>query len=435
MTLKKPPTPVGEPVDAWLDDLLASAPPVEPSDPGPQAEFEPEEEPSAWRNKLLVSKEGAIKSCVANALTIAREHPLLAGKLRWNERAQVAEWSSPPPWAKEPRPITDADSVEAAKWIGETETSAVSDSFFASAFLAEAHRRSYDPVRDYLESLEWDGTPRVDGWMASYLGAEDSPYARAVGLAWLVSAAARTYQPGCKADHMIVLEGAQGIGKSSAISALAGPWYAEVSIDTREKDSALSLHGPWIVEWAELAGLTTREAEATKAFLSRQKDWLRPPYGRCHVSMLRRCVIAGSTNESVYVNDHSGNRRYWPVSCGETGKLDPTGIAHDRDRLWAEVVQWYRDGEHWWLSPENEEIARLEQEKRRESDTWEGIIAFRLIGETRITVRAIVEALDLPSSAQNAGSSRRITRAMRRLGWSPARIDGAPGYERIEELI
>lgn len=406
--------------DGWevLEGGLSKPPPTDPDDPGPQSQ-EPNAPPE-WKASLLLTEQGSIRSCMGNALSLFRNHPDLKDRLRWDERRQAAEWIAPPPWRRidsEPS-VVDLDSVEASAWVASALRSSIAHTHMFEAMVTEAKRRSSDPVRVYLESLEWDGHPRAQKWLTAYMGTQSTRYSDAVGLAWLVSAVARTMKPGCQADHMLVIEGVQGVGKSRSLSALAQPWYVEISIDTRSPDSALALHGPWIVEWSELAGLSRRESEATKAFLSRRTDWLRPPYGRSHISLPRRCVVAGTTNESTYVNDQTGNRRYWPVRACEVCRMNPDRLALERDQIWAEAVKLYRSGAKWWLTDELEAIARSEQEKRLEPDVWEETIRDHLVGLTETTVREVLNKLELPASAQGPGTARRIDRIMRRLKWS-----------------
>ena len=179
-------------------------------------------------------------------------------------------------------------------------------------------------------------------WLPRYLGADTDPeYLDAVGTAFLVSAVARIYEPGCQADHMLVFSGGQGIGKTRATQILGWPWTTDSVPDLHSKDSAIHLQGVWLVEMAELAALRKSEIESTKAFISRRVDRFRPPYGKRTVEIPRQCVFVGTTNEATYLKDPTGNRRFWPV---QIANVDFATLEKGRDKLWAEAVELYRQG-------------------------------------------------------------------------------------------
>ena len=182
-----------------------------------------------------------------------------------------------------------------------------------SAVLAVAHENRFDPVREYLEGLTWDRVPRIGKWLATYLSAEDTDYASAVGKRWLISCVARAILPGCKADSALIFEGNQGEGKSTAFTTLGGPWFSDELAAIGTKDSALQLSGAWIIELSELDALTKARASTVKAFLSRRVDRFRPPYGRRVIEQPRSCVFCGTVNHSQYLEDETGGRRFWPV--------------------------------------------------------------------------------------------------------------------------
>ncbi len=228
-------------------------------------------------------------------------------------------------------------------------------------------------MRNYLESLVWDKVPRIDAWLIDYLGCTDSQFIRAASSRWLLSAVARIFRPGCQADHVLLLEGPQGIRKSSALRALVGDeWFADHIADLGCKDSRLDLLGKWVIEMSELASMRRAEIEKVKAFLTARTDHFRPPYGRRAVDVPRQNVFAASTNDEQPFVDSSGNRRFWPVRCGN---IDAARIERDRDQLWAEAYHRYRQGEVWWLdTQELNLLAREEQEERYEPGVWDDII-------------------------------------------------------------
>lgn len=228
----------------------------------------------------------------------------------------------------------------------------------------------FDPVLDYLNTLRHDGVLRLDTWLTSYLGAEDNPLNRAIGRKMLVAAVRRARQPGCKFDQIVVLEGEQGGGKSSALRILAGDENfsdAEIlSADQREQQELIA--GVWICELSELAGLRKTEIEKVKLFASKTCDSARPAYGRARVDRLRRCIFVGTTNDAEYLQDPTGNRRFWPVS---TGTIDLAALRRDRDQLWAEAA---KANEELTIPPALWPAATERQASRLVSDPWEDVL-------------------------------------------------------------
>jgi predicted P-loop ATPase len=218
----------------------------------------------------------------------------------------------------------------------------------------------------------------------TYLGAEDTPLNRAIASLWMISAVARIMQPGCKADHMLILEGPQGIRKSTALKLLASDaWFTDELAEIGSKDAAQQMRGVWIIEMAELDAIGRAEVSRIKAFLTRTSDRYRPPNERYVITVPRQCVFAGSVNPDTYLRDETGNRRFWPLRCGE---IDLDGLRRDRDQLWAEAVARFNAGAHWWL--EDRDLiasATAEQEARYEPDAWDALIE-RWLGSERRSV-------------------------------------------------
>lgn len=246
-----------------------------------------------------------------------------------------------------------------------------------------AKRDSRNPLREYLDELKWDGTARIDTWLTQYLGTEDTPYSRSVGRKWLISAVARALVPGSKVDTLIVLEGPQGEGKSTALRVLAGDpeWFSDTPIQIGEKDAYVALRGKWIYELAELASLRKADLDKMKAFFSAPTDSYRPPYGREQVTVPRTCVFAGTVNLGEYLSDPTGARRFWPVRIGT---IDLESLRSDRDQLWAEAVRIYRDWVGrgspqsdylWWPSPSERATFEAEQDERAMRHPWSEVIA------------------------------------------------------------
>ena len=240
--------------------------------------------------------------------------------------------------------------------------------------------RSFHPIREYLEGLpEWDGIPRLEELLIDYLGAEDSPYTRAITKKTFTAAVARVMNPGCKFDCMLVLCGPQGIGKSTIFQKLGGKWFTDsLSMnDMKDKTAAEKLQGSWILEVGELAGIKKAEVEAVKSFLSRQMDKYRPAFGRRTVEYPRQCIIVGSTNADMgFLRDSTGNRRFWPVQvCGvEPDRAPWTLNDYTVGQVWAEALEAWKAGEELFLTGDVAREALEQQKLAMENDERLGLI-------------------------------------------------------------
>jgi predicted P-loop ATPase len=306
-----------------------------------------------------------------------RQEVLIRRQLPWDEQQPRLS-----------RAWTDTDDVRCAEWLQRRELN-VGPTTVSRAAGAVAREIRIHPVRDYLATLRWDGAPRLAEWTVIYLGAGDTELNRAFGARWMISGVARVMQPGCKVDHMLILEGPQGAKKSSAIKTLAGAeWFTDELAEIGSKDAAQQMRGIWIVEFAELDAISRAEVSRIKAFLTRTTDRYRPPYERYVITTPRQCIFAGSVNPETYLRDETGNRRFWPVRCGT---IDLDALARDRDQLWAEAVARYREGAIWWLDePALVASAKAEQDQRYQADAWDARIDRWLVYERRRVNRGYV---------------------------------------------
>ncbi len=241
---------------------------------------------------------------------------------------------------------------------------------------------------------------------------------------FLIAMVARIFQPGCKVDYMLVLEGDQGVEKSTACAVLAGRWFSDDLPDIHAKDARQHLRGKWLVEVAELAAFTRAESEALKAFITRDCERYRPPYGRKDVSEPRQCVFVGTTNRSIYIKDETGGRRFWPVAVAH---VNVEALARDRDQLFAEAVHAYRHGKQWWPNPEFERLhIKPEQDSRYENDPWDEDVADFVANRDRVTVSEIArQALHFEAIARvGTQDQRRIVAILTKLGWEQGRRTG-----------
>lgn len=255
------------------------------------------------------------------------------------------------PWGvKAGSMVTDDDIIRIKAWVTERYRFEPSRNLVSEAVTYAALKHSRHPVQEYLAGLRWDGKERIHRWLYDYMGARGVPkaYLRAISTKTLCAMVARILEPGLKFDHILVMEGAQGIGKSTAGRILAGEeWFCDTLPDIRDKDAMLNLQGAWVVEIGELATLRRADSETHKAFLSRQVDRVRPPYGERWIDVPRQCIFLGTTNPGSYLKDKTGNRRFWPV---QVGQCDFKGLEKARDQLLAEAVETYEVfAEKLWL--------------------------------------------------------------------------------------
>jgi predicted P-loop ATPase len=293
---------------------------------------------------------------------------------------------------------------------------------------------SFNSMADYFDSRKWDGVPRCERLLENYFGADDTPFNRAIGQKVLIAAVRRVRQPGTKFDFMMVLEGEQGSGKSTAINILAGPQsFSDQSIlAADEKAQAEAVQGVLLFEISELDGMSRAEMSKVKAFLSRNVDRIRHAYARHRVDQPRTCVFIGTTNEDTYLRDTTGNRRFWPVRAGE---IDLDALKRDKDQLWAEAAHTEALGAPIGLEPELYSDAEALQSQRQEIDPWADILSSvegdREGANLKVFSSTLLgDKLRISSDNQKNFHAKRLAAVMRSLGWDgpkPIRIRGKPG--------
>jgi predicted P-loop ATPase len=325
------------------------------------------------QNNLLCNADGQTpKPCLANAIQFLRYDPAWQGVLGYNTFSLHAMALKSPPWGGICGRWTDNMDSLAAEWLQRRAGVLVNSAIAAEAVQAVAMDNPYHPVQDYVRGLVWDCKPRIDNWLTFYMGVESTNYTKATGAKWLISAVARAMNPGCKADCVLLIEGKQGLGKSTALRILASDeWFTDHISTLGSKDAMLELAGNWIVELAELDARRS-EQETIKAFLSRTYDKFRAPYGRRIEAFPRSCVFAASCNDQTPLRDATGARRWWSVLATT---IDTELLARDRDQLWAEAYRRWREGASWWL--ETDELkadAASEADKRYDPGAWDDLI-------------------------------------------------------------
>jgi predicted P-loop ATPase len=391
-----------------------------------------------WRTGLVYSSGDDPKlkpKALQNIMLFVQHHKQLAGVFAYDDFAKQVVLLRRPPWwpANEdwtPRALQDEDLVRCTGFLETLHlTPKVTDT--TNAIIAAAVAQKFNPVQDHLLGLKWDGVPRLTGgmvegesigcWLAEYLGADDTDVNRAFSLRWMISAAARALRPGCKCDTMLILEGEQGAMKSTALRVLGTfgghCYYTDEVGELNSKDAAMQLQGVVIVEIGELNALGRAEANAIKAWLARQVDRFRPPFGKAVRDFPRQCVLAGTMNPvgNGYLKDETGGRRFFPVLVTD---VDLEALRRDADQLWAEAVHRFHAGEQWWLTPEEAVMAGKVVAERYEEDAWADAIDNFLECRAQVRLQEIMEeCLSIPKERQNQMVEKRIAKHLRHRRW------------------
>lgn len=320
-------------------------PPADPAEVPPGAE---------WRRSLIYDR-GELKACLANVYDVLTHDETWAGVLAFDEFALRTVLLKPTPFGADPGDWDQTHDSRTAIWMARKYRFTPSTALVAEAVEVAARANTVHPPRDWLRTLAWDGTARLDTWVARYLGADQSDYTARVGRWFLVGMVARVMRPGCKFDYCLVLEGDQGKKKSSILAAIGGLWFGDTDINLGDKDSMTALQGKWLHEFAELGSLARAEELRQKSFLSRQFDDYRPVYGRRFIRAPRQNVFAGSTNQWEWNKDPTGGRRFWPVEV-LVDEVDLAAFGLVREQLFAEALARFEAGERYWPSKTEQKV-------------------------------------------------------------------------------
>jgi predicted P-loop ATPase len=369
-----------------------------------------------WKDKIILSQKKAPLSIVANATAVFRLSEVWRNRLCFNDLSKNVEF--------EGRPWDDNFLTAVECWFQRHGLTIKREAIFNAARLV-ASEQSYHPIREYLKSLSWDGTNRLSSWLKKYARAKASPdehpdYLPLVGKCWMIAAVARVFEPGCQADNALVLEGAQGLGKSTLFRVLFEPWFTDHIPSMTSKDGQIALLGNWCVLLDEMGTWGKTAHGEAKQFVSRRFEQVRLPYDKFPTEFPRQSVMAGTINNlDGYLTDPTGNRRYWPVSI--SGKIDITAVGAVKNQLWAEAFHLYSQGEKWYF---DDEIATSSQETRIQQDIWHDAIAAYV--ESRNEVRSCAEvatyALNMDLGRLGQREKIRIGAVLRALGFEYAQI-------------
>lgn len=429
--------------------------------PGGPAGTSPNDPSRDARSQLTIGRSsGQPAKTIGNVLTILRLDHRWLDVLAYDAFAETPILTAQPPQRAQDKLAIEPgaawspqDATRTAAWIESEYGIAVPSAGVTEAVLAAAQHRKVHPVREYLDGLTWDGTARVERFFTTYCGVTEASYTHGVARMLFVGAVARVRAPGCKVDTIPILEGEQGRGKSRLIAALAAPWGADTPISLGDKDAYQSLRGVWIYELAELASFKGREAARIKSFASSPSDHYRPSYEPRARSVPRQCIFIGTTNESHYLADATGARRFWPI---RVERIDVDAVKRDRDQLWAEAAMMHRDGVQWWPDHDLASQGEAEQSERYEGDPWSDPLMAWLEKPTRtraldgggrdeeqldvtrgVTMAEILsEALHVPRERAGKYEQERARRILKDAGWErgPQRrergVQARPWYPR-----
>lgn len=407
-----------------------------------------------WKRLLTRNRNDQIEGTLHNLCTIIENDASLCGTFWLDESSAAVVMDRDTPWTGGNRyEFTDIDGGELAAWLQHPDRYRMATGADAAlqAVITVARRHARHPIRDYVQALQWDGTPRVETMLIDLFGCEDRLYNRQAAVCFMVSAVARLLwadpkqpQVGAKVDFMLVLEGPQGKKKSTALQTLFGAnWYVETHESPSKNDFFQIIRGCWGVEIAEMDSFNKADVTSVKTAITRRVDKFRAPYERMPRSYRRECVFVGTTNETEYLRDHTGGRRFLPVRVAPDGEINIDGITAERDQLWAEAAALFRAGTQWWTLPDD---APAEQEDRYTGDSWEDRVArwlakkapgenaypHRLNFEVAVgyttTDEILQYAIGVDAARHDRPSQMRVAAIMKRLEWRQQRCITESGY-------
>lgn len=365
------------------------------------------------------------RKTLKNAINYLYISPELRERAKFNQFTGDIELVGELPWSSKRGPgniWSDTDIILLKYHLAKTKKIEFSVEMLWEALRATSMRFAYHPVRQYIKSTPWDEQPRIDTWLCKYCGAADNAYTAAVGRKLLAGLVARVFTPGVKFDYCTVLEGGQGIGKSTVCNILGGEWYGDIILDPHSRDTIDMMRGKWVIELSEMEVTRRSDAQALKAFVSRTSDRARLAYARAALDFPRQCVFIGTINPDGmgYLSDNTGNRRFWPIRCGD--KIDMSGLEKVRDQLFAEAYIAYKKREVLYLTGDILKYAEIEQSERMSLDPWKDAVMSWMDGPgaevNELTVAQVWElVLGGAIKSISRGDQTRIGRILTDLGW------------------
>lgn len=402
-----------------------------------------EEDNNQWIRQLDVTGVGTYKPTMKNAVLFLTHDKNLKGRFSFNQFTYKVELNGKLPWEKRRfnmyREMNDLEVSHVCLYMAQTYQVEFPPPKMWDALFIAASDHTRHPVREWLDSLKWDGEKRLETWLIKYCGVEDTPYTRAVGKKTLTAAVARIYQPGIKFDTVLIMEGAQGIGKSTACAILGGKWFGDAPIEIHNiKDTIEYVHSHWIIEFGEMASVRRAEINTLKTFISRTEDDARPAYARARVRFPRQSIFIGTINpeDAGYLSDTDGNRRFWPVFCT---KFDNDKLRRDREQIFAEAVQAYHLGEPLYMQGHLQGEAAAQALLRVVKDPWENIISNFVEKNPEVhevtTEMIYTTVIGGSQVSMNSGHCRRIASALKFLGFYKVRNSHGVRYVKPEQIV
>lgn len=427
-------------LQGWdLHDLTTFAVMVTPPPARPPARAAPKLPPGAedWRIGLLYADSGKLIDCRENVIMVLQRHPAWQGVIGLDEFANQVMIRQPPEDIEgfDPGEWSTEHDVSLGLWFAQQEDRMLrmivkSTDTISQAVNFVASKNRFNPVRDYMDDLEWDGVDRLPTWLADCLGVQENEYSGLVGTYFLLGMVARVYEPGCQMRLVLVLEGEQWKGKSTALRTLGGEWFADTKLDLNNKDAYQSIQGVLLYEIPEFDSFNRAEFNTVKAFISSVSDHYRPPYERRARDWPRQGVFACTVNQDEYFKDPTGNTRFAPV---RTTDINIPLLAENRDQLLAEAVFKYKRGDRQYPTrDELERLFKIEQDEREISDPWIEIIGewLKVSGGSKVTIPDVLaECLKIERGKIDGSRSMsiRVGHALKRAGWRKAGREAGNG--------
>lgn len=391
-----------------------------------------------WKGQLLERRNGTLEpDSVANCILILQFHPHYRGVFVQDQFSDQIIVHRCPPWEKESKfRVHRLENNDIVKCTAALEYMGLKlpHNRVTNAIEVAAENCAIHPMRAYFDRIKWDGFPRLKTWLIDYANATQQPpeYTAAVGTKWMVAAVRRIYYPGAKFDHMLVLEGAQNIGKSRILRTLAtiGPANPKEGEETEfftdairfeminEPSAIITMQGKLIIEFSELAGMSRKEIEEVKNWITIEKDEVQKKYKNQITTYPRQFILAGTTNESAWLRDPTGNRRFLPVKCGNQ-KFNIEGLRAVREQLWAEAVHLHKEGFATMIDhgSDLEAMAASEQASRMIEDVWAEPILSAIKDMRCVTTNEILQLITVDIARRDELSARRVSRILRAAQW------------------
>lgn len=378
-----------------------------------------------WESKLMFKSTGEIITNTHNMMLYLKNHPDVADAFAFDKQLCQNQLIKRPPWLNPnetlPMVIDDNQVMLATAWLN-TKMFNATDILVGRVISSVCKNNTYNSLQDYLKKLMWDGKPRIDKLFVYYCRAKDTEYHRLVGRKFCISAVARALKPGSKVDNMIILEGKQGIKKSTFIETLFGENFFTDHLDTLgSKECVQQMIGKWGIELAELHNLESVSDNLKKGFISRKTDKIRLPYDKNTTDIPRTCVFIGTTNQvnGTYLTDSTGERRYWPVICSG---MNLDAVRKDRDQIWAEAVKAFRSDEKWYFEGADNKMVKEEQQQRTVIDPLTDKIMSFVDAKHSVTVAEILEeCLNLSYDKFTRSIEMRVSNILKLEGWEKSR--------------